>query len=689
MHLLLQKDPPEHRNSTRLAERPVRAVRVAATSGKLQEISTDELDNILADAIAVGIPLKRSCFCCFGSEVNYKHQTISKGINQPSGSSESLHFSGATQSESPPISNNRRSCCCCWSVSHKPESELRETTKLSYDKTAHLISASKLTGPQQPLNQGKWIYLIDSGGQIEFLEVLPAFLQHTSVCLFLTKLSEKLSEHPKLEYFEEGKSVGEPTTCAFTNELMLMRCVQTIQSQCALQDSDANQEHNTSDRSSKVVVVGTHKDLEHECPENRDEKNKKLQSILCPAFERSLVFKGEQTKELIFPLNAKNPGPQDHALAGELTNVIADAASDTEARKTPISWFKSEQYLQKLSSQGTRILHRKECFQIARLFHLSKKDFDAALDHLASFCVIHYYFHLLPNVVFIDPHFLVNIISELVKFHYKIRHDPQDCKATGGELRKFQNEGCITLKLLEKIPMQYIDVFTVADLLKLMEDRLIITRHISRDEYFMPCLLRTMDPEEVDQHRLRSSSPVAPLAIHFSCGWVPHGMYCSLVAFLRSQKSSPWKLSLHPENPTEPLCLTRNCIQFQLPGGAPGSLILIDSFSHFEVHIINAPFNVCYTLCPSIWQTLSKGLQKAKETLRYKNLEESKRAFLCMHGSDHHTRRPHLAKPADEVNYWSCDLYPGTERGPLTDKHLVWFPERRGMLYTTKANSVP
>ena len=98
-----------------------------------------------------------------------------------------------------------------------------------------------------------------------------------------------------------------------------------------------------------------------------------------------------------------------------------NAATDTEARESPISWFKVEQHLQKLASQGTRILSREQYFQIAHLFYLSKKDFDAALDHLASFCVIHYYFHLLPKVVFIDPHFLVGMISEIVKYHY-VKH---------------------------------------------------------------------------------------------------------------------------------------------------------------------------------------------------------------------------------------------------------------------------
>ena len=183
----------------------------------------------------------------------------------------------------------------------------------------------------------------------------------------------------------------------------------------------------------------------------------------------------------------------------------------------------------------------------------------------------------------------------------------------------------------------------------------------------MPCLLRTMDSQEVDQYRVASS--VSPLAIHFSCKLVPHGVFCSLVAFLRSQ-SSPWNLSFSHEDKTKPLCLTRNCIKFQLPEGAPGSLTLIDAFSHFEVHV-NAPRDTCDSLCPSIWHTLFKGIQKAAKTLGYFQLAP-KLAFLCKHENT----QPHLALPADAFDYWTCELNPDTVYGHLTPEHFVWCPEK-------------
>ena len=246
-----------------------------------------------------------------------------------------------------------------------------------------------------------------------------------------------LSERPKIEYFENGKPVSEPVVCPFTNEQMLMRCVQTIQ-------------HGSTNHGSKLVMVATHRDLEDQCSESREEKNQRLIKLL-RKFKQSLIFRGQEMKELIFPLNAKTPGPQDDEVASEITKMITNAASGLEPRKTPISWFKFEQHIKKIAKDDHRkIMHREECLQVARHFHLSKKDLNAALDHLASFSVVHYYSHLLPDVVFIDPQFLLDKISELVKYHYQLRHDPQPNTAVVGELVKFRSEGCITLKLLKK-----------------------------------------------------------------------------------------------------------------------------------------------------------------------------------------------------------------------------------------------
>ena len=67
--------------------------------------------------------------------------------------------------------------------------------------------------------------------------------------------------------------------------------------------------------------------------------------------------------------------------------MIFSVVSGLEPRKTPISWFRFEHLIQKVARDCDRkILHRKECLQVAKLFHISKKDLNAVLDHCNLWC---------------------------------------------------------------------------------------------------------------------------------------------------------------------------------------------------------------------------------------------------------------------------------------------------------------
>ena len=175
-----------------MAVKPIRAVLVSANSGQLQKISIDRLDKIVAATVAKGVSLKNKTLCCrcFGMD----SETTGKGISQPALNS------GQLEVEMPVDTSYSKNFCCCCSTPIDPAYEqLSKTTMAALDKTALQIATT--SGPQQLLN-GDWIYLIDRGGQIEFLEALPAFLRHTSVCLFVANLSEELGNRPKIEYLE-------------------------------------------------------------------------------------------------------------------------------------------------------------------------------------------------------------------------------------------------------------------------------------------------------------------------------------------------------------------------------------------------------------------------------------------------------------------------------------------------------
>ena len=95
-HLLFRWAPPETRNSTPLATRPIQAIRVRASTqgGQLQEIDPDQLDKILADTVAKGgVPLEKKKFiqqlqkrfCCKCNN-QITSTGMSAGISPPSDS---------------------------------------------------------------------------------------------------------------------------------------------------------------------------------------------------------------------------------------------------------------------------------------------------------------------------------------------------------------------------------------------------------------------------------------------------------------------------------------------------------------------------------------------------------------------------------------------------------------------------
>ncbi len=208
----------------------------------------------------------------------------------------------------------------------------------------------------------------------------------------------------------------------------------------------------------------------------------------------------------------------------------------------------------------------------------------------------------------------------------------------------------------------------------------------------MPFILPPLPLEDLEKHRVPPLSSAAPLVITFSVGVVPSGLFPALVASLLSSRSS-YSLELYPSSTDGgcPECVSRNIIKFTLPSGTPGSLTLIDAFTHLEAHM-NAPPAVCSKVCPRIKETLFSHLKDACSTLKFHSVTPQA-SVLCesrrKHGDPN--RRPlwhglralfgkragrlrHDAKVSTDGNTWACTLAPGTVYGELQERHLVWFP---------------
>ena len=637
---LFGEEPPSLRCSTALAEAAIRAISREIVGTNLTgwfRVSYEELMEMLGGALKAGVPMEKSPSAATGV-VAHKQPTKASATHEPK---QPKIATVPRPTDISPKSSTETTAAS----SHVPTSSVSAQVSSSKQELVQLVEKSQ--GSKRFLEL-QWIHFIDSGGQPQFHEILPAFIRNTTATIFVMKLSERLDEHPMIEYYDRnGDLCGKPYRHALSNDQMLQCCVRTIHSR----PSTGEGKH------SKTLVIGTHRDLESTCSETRAEKNRKLVDMLMPILQDELVLYSPrlQNPEVIFPINAKTPAEQDHQVCALIRKQVQDKKYAPPPYKIPIGWFLLEQDIIKTSKGG--VISKTACLGIASILNIDAEALTAALKYFDDLNIFLYYPSVLPEVVFSDPQILLNKVTELVHFTYSLQSDSPPL-AVEGKWLQFRDKGIVKLEMFrdERFSTHYIpDLFTSVDLIKLFQHLIIIAR-LSSTEYFMPSLLQMITPEEVSEQLPPPSSSVAPLVVHFPAGCAQNGVFCALVVYLISV--SGWKFAKG-----NPHCVSRNCVCFQLPG-KPVCITLVDSFTSFELHV-KAPNTMYAELCPMIRIAVFSGLKAAAESLRYNNSTPVP-AFVCTECIS----SPHAATIDDQGCYLTCTV--STNFMPLTKKHTVW-----------------
>ena len=405
--LIMDEEPPKVRRSTPCATRPVRAVsrsRIERKGKKWARITPEDFSDTIADTATE-----------FPSEILSTSETT-----QAANASSIPADAASPKVQTDPTETHPSSSTS--EMSSKPILSVEEQLLKRIEMSPYSYYAKKAFERDR-------ISLIDTGGQPQFHEVLPMFMRGTSAFMFVIRLDESLSDHPLIEYYdEEGNLVGTPYHSPYTNQQILMQCMRVMQSQ-ASQSEDG--------QCANPIFVGTHRDLEHDCEETREEKNRKIREMLPPAVKAEAVYYGEDMKQLIFPVNAKTPRPQDEEVAAELREVVVKRSS-VKPKRLPLRWHALELALQKLMLElGRGVLSKTECLAVARRFHFDHESFEEALQYLDQLNILFYYRDVLPNVVFCNAQVILDKITELVQYNYHLLTDPNQGRATLGKLLRF------------------------------------------------------------------------------------------------------------------------------------------------------------------------------------------------------------------------------------------------------------
>ena len=514
------------------------------------------------------------------------------------------------------------------------------------------------------------IHLVDSGGQPQFHEVLSIFLPGLSGCIAVFKLSETLSSRGEVAFYDtEGQLSNDPYDSTYSNEQVIRHSLLALHSEAA---------RTVAEEMPNIAFVGTHRDLQHTCPESPAEKDGKLRSIITdllpPEMQECVITNGSSLRQAIFPVNTKQPEKEDFDIVRKLKEALI-GRSRVQPKKLPIKWHVLELVLHRMMQELHRkVLSREECEFVAHKLHFDPESFKAALLYLSQLNIITYY-EKLPSVIFGSCQVILDKITEII--HYSLQLKKGTRVATGMD-RKLVNQGIVSLALLssDRFPKYYDNqMFGPQELLTVLKD-LLVVGEIGPDEYLMPCVLdlSCIYPSPQVADGFIQDSFILLFSKHCSI----MGIFCATCSFLL--RDSGWRLLTEGG---EMVQVARNSIAFEMPRGCGGQVTLKDPLSSYLEVSVELPTHITgqhrAKFYNEIRDTLLSAIEGAMKTHK-RTVTAPKVSFLCPEKSGKCSLLPHPAIIDEAQTSLTCSQAPSRVSHPLTEQHRMWLAHVAGEL---------
>ena len=503
----------------------------------------------------------------------------------------------------------------------------------------------------------KWLYIIDSGGQPAYQELLPLFTRAASLNIITIDLSKPLDEKFQFTYRINGKDFP----CHF-------KSTQLASFQSAISSGENFKQLNIPStfverkpKRSMHLILGTHFDVvKHDLAvvsqlQDTLFSNSLLKSYLqnCVIYRENGNSKNDDSK--IFPVNTLDKEKRAE-YSEEICKAIYCLGNDASLTiKLPLRWFAFELALPKKN-----FIAMKNVFSIGKKYQMSKEDTKVALRYLHDVTLISYYPEVL-DVVFPDPQPILDILSHLLALTYvgfntdaweAILSPPQLSPEVLSNLKDgFFNEDL--LRILKSGINFFGPGFESSDLITLLKHLKIIIQveNERKGDYFIPYALPSYDsvPPCNGAKRLcllywmKEKSQILP---------VPPGVFPQTIIHLLDQKEYTIEISKEDKNYRDAMVLW----------------IYIDGAS--KLHIIN-----CYSFieiafdgpdeekCPIVRKIVTKAMNDSSCFLNDDMRNRLHPAFFVPDSKCHYVVtdeskkeyrvEPPCSRQLDE-SYWHC-----------------------------------
>ena len=479
------------------------------------------------------------------------------------------------------------------------------------------------------LRRGASLYLRDTGGQVEFQEMISLLIVGPSIFLFVFRMDRDFHGKFFVEY-RAGKSESiNRYTSSITTEEALLQCLSSVYAM--------GMQGNTDVKTYKplVLIIGTHKDnLISSAEAKVAELDKHLDSLIIRNGFMDLVQYADSSKgQVMFAVDNTSESDEDFkAIRLQVHSLISGREEFTI--EYPITYLLFCLELQNLKRS---VLSFEECKDMAAKYGIVGDQ----VSHLLQFLhfrigVIHYYNEDgLRHIVVKEPQVLFNKVTDLIIRTFS-------CRAlTTKEQHDFQ-KGILTASVLENV-IGSGDHLTCQDFLKLLVHLRIIAPYPStvvgdqEERYFIPCVLNHVQESSVEN----PCTDIMPLSVQFCCSHCPKGLFGVLVTHLMTpvvdrDSSSCTSFALIQDK------IFKDQVSFKVSSYSDRDEISLKlSVSHIEVRFLPS---VCENrelsigeVCSNVRQVIKISILRSLDDLHYdKDKVLPVMCFRCEHCSELH-----------------------------------------------------
>ena len=483
----------------------------------------------------------------------------------------------------------------------------------------------------------KWVYIVDSGGQPAYQELLPVFTRAATLNVITLDISKDVDEEFEFMYRINGRGFNCDNGMKYSNRRIFNFVVSSASVQKPI-DSDLVKRQ---PKHSMSFVLGTHYDVLINKTNEKDAATRVMQMseklmLELPHLENRIISKEHGNSVIhVYPVNTMTQDSVERKeISGKILEIMSKCTEVIIEIKVPIRCFVFELYLEeKASSKG--FVTKDEAIEEGKKLYMNDDDVETALTFLHTSTIILYYPEIKPQLVFIDPQKIINVLSHLLALTYV---DDSTAKSLApsilkDEMTRLTNEGCFNEVLLNKFKDVFSDHFTPKYFINLLQHLHIIKSQpqIGDDCYFLPSALPAYNnsydkdlPESIkplyyvwqeQEGELRSKNILVPQGIFIL-------IYVKLL-YLLEQKEYFDKMEFthHPKY--------RDAFSLWIHiKGKRCTLYIINNHSrHIEVYF-KGPENYC----PQVSKLITTAIDESSDVIRAKRNYVS--AFPCPNKTD-------------------------------------------------------